>query len=333
MPETPAIFQDFASYQLTIRNRSKGTVKQYISDLTLFYKYVICTRSGKNPEIEEDFDSAGISLVDLDLCRSIRTEEIHSFILYSSMHRGNKPAALCRKISALKTFYKFLTVTKSYFKENPTSNIEPPKTKTALPKYLTLEESIDLLNAVSNDTQSKTRERDFCMITLFLNCGIRLSELCGISLQDIDPNLKSMRVIGKGSKERIVYLNDACRDAMTEYISKREHVEKKDKYALFLSSRGIRISQRTVEHIIYKYLDMAGLGYRHFSVHKLRHTAATLMYQEGGVDIRVLKDILGHESLNTTQIYTHVSNKHMEDAINKNPLANVRKKSNNKKNT
>lgn len=328
MSDYPAVFRDFASYQLTIRNRSKGTVKQYLSDLTLFYKYIIASRGGKNPEDPEQFESVSIDGVDLDLCKSIRTEEIHAFILYTSMSRGNKPAAMCRKISALKTFYKFLTVTKGYFKENPTANIEPPKTKTALPKFLTLDESLVLLEAVENDTQSKTRERDYCMVTLFLNCGIRLSELCGISLQDIDPALKSMRVLGKGSKERIVYLNDACRDAITDYMDKRNNMEKKDHSALFLSSRGVRISQRTVEHIIYKYLDMAGLGYRHLSVHKLRHTAATLMYQEGGVDIRVLKDILGHESLNTTQIYTHVSNKHMEDAINKNPLATNKRKKN-----
>lgn len=328
MSDYPAVFRDFASYQLTIRNRSKGTVRQYLSDLSLFYKYILTTRAGKNPEDPEQFDSASIDDVSLDLCKSIRTEEIHAFILYTSMYRGNKPAAMCRKISALKTFYKFLTVTKGYFKENPTANIEPPKTKTALPKFLTLDESLDLLKAVENDSQSKTRERDFCMITLFLNCGIRLSELCGISLQDIDPALKSMRVLGKGNKERIVYLNDACRDAMNDYIEVRKKTEKKDHNAFFLSSRGVRISQRTVEHIIYKYLDMAGLGYKHLSVHKLRHTAATLMYQEGGVDIRVLKDILGHESLNTTQIYTHVSNKHMEDAINKNPLASNKRKKN-----
>ncbi len=330
MSEYPAVFRDFASYQLTIRNRSKGTVKQYISDLTMFYKYVLTVRNHKNPEDPEQFESTSLDDLTLDLCKSIKTEEIHAFILYTSMYRGNKPAAMCRKISALKTFYKFLTVTKSYFKENPTSTIEPPKTKTALPKFLTLDESLELLDAVENDQQSKTRERDFCMITLFLNCGIRLSELCGISMQDIDPALKSMRVLGKGNKERIVYLNDACRDAMTDYKSARNKMEIKDHSAFFLSSRGVRISQRTVEHIIYKYLDMAGLGYRHLSVHKLRHTAATLMYQEGGVDIRVLKDILGHESLNTTQIYTHVSNKHMEEAINKNPLANNKKRNKSK---
>lgn len=326
MSEYPAVFRDFASYQLTIRNRSKGTVKQYLSDLSMFYKYALTVRAGKNPEDPEQFESASLDDITLDLCKEIRTEEIHSFILYTSMYRGNKPAAMCRKISALKTFYKFLTVTKSYFKENPTATIEPPKTKTALPKFLTLDESLQLLQAVEDDNQSKTRARDFCIVTLFLNCGIRLSELCGISMADIDPNLKSMRVLGKGNKERIVYLNDACRDAMNDYKTARNKMEIRDLNAFFISSRGVRISQRTVEHIIYKYLDMAGFGYRHLSVHKLRHTAATLMYQEGGVDIRVLKDILGHESLNTTQIYTHVSNKHMEEAINKNPLATNKKK-------
>ena len=177
-----------------------------------------------------------------------------------------------------------------------------------------------LLDAVQNDTESKTRERDYCIITLFLNCGMRLSELCGINLNDIDRELRSLRVIGKGNKERIVYLNDACRDALTKYLSVRR-AEGSNMPALFISKQHKRLSNKTVQWLVYKYLGLAGLDYKHYSVHKLRHTAATLMYQTGKVDVRVLKEILGHEQLNTTQIYTHVSDKNMMDAMAQNPLA------------
>lgn len=209
---------------------------------------------------------------------------------------------------------------------NPAMDMEAPKKKQSLPKFLSMDESLALLDAVQNDTESKTKERDYAIITLFLNCGIRLSELVGINLNDIDREFRSLRVLGKGAKERIVYLNDACRDAMQKYLSIRlsEKYKKADTNALFISKQYKRISNKTVQWLVYKYLSLAGLDYKHYSTHKLRHTAATLMYQTGKVDVRVLKEILGHEQLNTTQIYTHVSNKGMEDAINANPLANVK---------
>ena len=211
--------------------------------------------------------------------------------------------------------------------ENPAINIDTPAQKKRLPKHLTLEESVALLDAVNSDAESKHRERDYCIITLFLNCGMRLSELTGISLSDLDPELRSLRVIGKGNKERIIYLNDSCRDALRSYIAVRARDgEIKDKNALFISRFHKRMSNQTVQWMVYKYLDAAGLGYKNFSTHKLRHTAATLMYQSGEVDVRVLKDILGHEQLNTTQIYTHVSDSAMETAMTKNPLANLKSK-------
>ena len=250
--------------------------------------------------------------------------------MYTSSVRNNGASARARKLSAIKAFFKFLTVKTGKLKENPAQNIESPKKKQSLPKYLSLEESIDLLSAVHYDTQSKTRERDFAIITLFLNCGMRLSELVGINLYDIDKDMRSLRILGKGNKERIVYLNEACKDAILSYMKARSQVPHydtcKEKNALFLSSRAKRISVKTVQYVVYKYLNAAGLEYKHFSTHKLRHTAATLMYQTGNVDIRVLKDILGHEQLNTTQIYTHVSNKSMESAANENPLAKLSKK-------
>ena len=209
--------------------------------------------------------------------------------------------------------------------DNPASDIEAPKKKQALPKFLSLEESLELLAAVKNDKESKTTARDYAIVTLFLNCGMRVSELVGIDLEDVDAKLRSLTVTGKGNKQRIVYLNDACRTAISDYLEERlgqKHVACASR-ALFLSNREQRISVKTVQWMVYKYLDMAGLESKHYSVHKLRHTAATLMYQTGNVDVRVLKDILGHEQLNTTQIYTHVSNRSMEEAMEKNPLSTL----------
>ena len=237
--------------------------------------------------------------------------------------RGNHASARSRKLSAIKGFFKYLTVKRMMLEENPAANIESPKHSKSLPKYLSLEESLELLAAVKNDKDSDNRVRDYAIITLFLNCGMRVSELVGIDINDVDRFLRSLTVTGKGNKQRIVYLNDACREALGDYMTERLEGKYKtaDTRALFLSSRSQRISVKTVQWMVYKYLDMAGLESKHYSVHKLRHTAATLMYQTGNVDVRVLKDILGHEQLNTTQIYTHVSNRSMEEAMAQNPLA------------
>ena len=219
-----------------------------------------------------------------------------------------------------------MTVKRGYLEENPAANIESPKRKKTLPKFLSLEESKMLLDTVRNDTASKHRLRDLCIITLFLNCGMRLNELVGINIPDLDRELMHVRVVGKGSKERIIYLNDACKSVLADYLINVRLSEKKRRLpekALFLSNRDSRITDKNVQATVYKYLDMAGLGSKHYSVHKLRHTAATLMYQSGNVDIRVLKDILGHEQLNTTQIYTHVSDTNMMNAMGENPLANL----------
>ncbi|MBR2296689.1 MAG: tyrosine-type recombinase/integrase, partial [Clostridia bacterium] len=235
--------------------------------------------------------------------------------------------AKSRKLSAIKSLYKYICQKRRLMEKNPAIDIETPKKKQSLPKFLSIEECMLLLDAVQNDTESKTRERDYCIITLFLNCGMRLSELCGINLNDLDRELRSLRVIGKGNKERIVYLNDACRDALSRYLPIRLSNEYANINipALFVSKQHKRLSNKTVQWLVYKYLKLAGLDYKHYSVHKLRHTAATLMYQTGRVDVRVLKEILGHEQLNTTQIYTHVSNQGMEDAVNANPLATIKR--------
>jgi len=327
MREIPEVLKGFKSYKLTIQNRSLKTVEEYLLDLDLFFRYVIAKRHALPLEGEE-FESISIENIDLDFVKTVTTDEIYEFFNYTVEYRHNKAKSRARKLSAIKSFFKYLS-NRKYISDNPAINIESPSIgNKSLPKYLSVDESLSLLQAIEGDLESKTRTRDYAIVTLFLNCGMRLSELVGISLNDIDRDLRSLRVIGKGSKERVVYLNDACKDALQAYLKVRatdNQIQIKDKNALFLSSRHQRISNKTVQYVVYKYLRLAGLEYKHFSTHKLRHTAATLMYQSGKVDVRVLKDILGHEQLNTTQIYTHVSDESMEKAMSNNPLSTVKK--------
>lgn len=324
MNRFPAFLREYASYKSVIEGLSEKTVCEYLSDLRTFFRYLEARKHGI-PLDGEEFTETDISRVTVEDVQAITGSDIFEFMLYAGENRGNGWAAKSRKLTTLKVFFKYMHLHKRLIEKDPTEDIGAPKRRTSLPKYLSLDESIMLLEAVKSDTESKTTVRDFAIVTLFLNCGMRLSELVGINLTDIDRDLRSLRVIGKGNKERVIYLNDACRKALVEYIADRQKDETSDvkTMALFLSSRKSRISVKTVQWMVYKYLDAAGLGGRGLSVHKLRHTAATLMYQSGEVDVRVLKDILGHAQLNTTQIYTHVSDENMEHAVAANPLARV----------
>lgn len=323
--EFPPIVQEFAAYKSAIQGCSEKTVGEYLLDLRTFFRFLLARDRGISPESDE-FLQIDITGIDLAYLSGIKQTDIYEFLLYSGSVRKNLWCAKARKLSSIKVFYKYLVNKRNLLEENPAINIETPKRQKTLPKFLSLEECKILLDTIKNDAASDTRLRDYCIITLFLNCGMRVSELVGISLPDIDRELRSLRVVGKGSKERIVYLNDACRAALADYLQEVRlaggMADLPDK-ALFLSNRDKRISVKTVQYMVYKYLDLAGLGAKHYSVHKLRHTAATLMYQSGEVDIRVLKDILGHEQLNTTQIYTHVSDKNMQNAMNANPLSSL----------
>ena len=322
----PPLVREFAAYKLTIQACSSKTVDEYLSDLRLFFKYIYATRNSISL-YSEFFDKIQLSRLDKEFICQVTTEEIYDFFIYLTNERRNGSAAKSRKLSAIKAFYKFLCQKKHIMDKNPAIDMEGPKKRQSLPKFLSMEESISLLEAIEGNTESKFKERDYAIVTLFLNCGMRLSELCGINLSDIDRELRSLRVLGKGNKERIVYLNDACREALGKYLEIRrdEKYKRCNTNALFISKQYKRISNKTVQWLVYKYLSLAGLDYKHYSTHKLRHTAATLMYQTGKVDVRVLKEILGHEQLNTTQIYTHVSNKGMQDAMDNNPLANLKK--------
>ena len=320
----PDFLIEYEQYMRVIKNRSPKTVEQYENDIVLFLCYYRAKREGFST-LPDDHNEIDISRIDMEYLAGVRPENIYDFLTYVANERGNRATARARKLTALKSLFKYLTVTVHKLPNNPAKDIDAPSTRTALPKFLSLEESLLLLNAIREDTASLTRERDYAIMTLFLNCGLRLSELCGINLGDIDREFTAMRVLGKGSKERMVYLNQACAEAIKAYLPIRaQDSQIKDKNALFISSRQHnRISKKTVQWLVKKYLDAAGLGQKHYSTHKLRHTAATLMYRTGKVDVRVLKDILGHEQLNTTQIYTHVSDESMRDAMSENPLSSI----------
>mgnify|MGYP001629975886 FL=1 len=289
-------------------------------DLRTFFRFIKRDRGLAGDE--NNLEAISVNDVDLDLIRSITTLDIFEFMNFVADSRNNMSSTRQRKSSSLKSFFKYLTVHEKLLMENPTENLTPPKKKKSLPHFLSLEQSIELLNAV----EGPDKERDYCILVLFLNCGMRLSELVGINISDVLHNNSTIRILGKGNKERIVYLNQACLEAIESYLKVRPKDGVKDRNALFLSNRKTRISPKTVQFIVKKYLDKIGLSGPGYSVHKLRHTAATLMYRHGHVDIRVLQDILGHENLGTTEIYTHTSSTQMEDAANANPLSKVQNK-------
>lgn len=315
----PEVIQDFLHYIQVIRGKSKLTVDEYYLDLRTFFRFI--KKQKKLVPSNTEWEKIDWSGINIDLIRQITLADVYEFMTFCINERDNKAASRARKTSTLKTFFGYLTNKTNQLAVNPVQELETPKQQKRLPKYLSLEECLELLAAVDGPN----RERDYCILTLFLNCGLRLSELCGLNLGDIGTD-HTLRVIGKGNKERMVYLNSACITAIDEYLAVRPHDGVIEKKALFLSSRKQRISNKTVQHIVYMYLEKAGLGNRGMSVHKLRHTAATMMYQHGHVDIRVIKDILGHENLGTTEIYTHLSSTQMEQATNSIPLADVKPK-------
>lgn len=331
--DVPGFLREYLFYLLNIRGLSKQTVYNYYMDLRLFLRYMKLHKENPKALQDTDFDTVEIQDLTFDFLNRITLLDVHEFLYFTMNSRQNQAKARSRKISALRGFFKYLEKNSNgALKQNPVSDLENPGKGKQLPKFLTLEHSYDLLAHISG----KHRLRDYCIITLFLNCGMRLNELVSIDLSDIQGD--QLLLHGKGNKERMVYLSDACLAAIQQYqdsklqefalpvTKSKPHPGCKpyDKKALFLSSRGNRISNRQVENIVKTALENAGLGDSGYSPHKLRHTAATLMYQHGNVDVRVLQNILGHENLGTTQIYTHVSDPQMEAAMKQNPLANVK---------
>ena len=314
----PAYAEDFLIYLESILGKSRNTINEYYYDLLLFFRF-LKVKSGAAPR-DAEFHSIAVSDFTADDLSKIKLSDLYAFLNYMNNERKDQPATRARKVACLRSFFKYAWSKARIIPENPAAELESPKLTKKLPKYLELEESKALLDAIDGEF----KERDYCMITLFLNCGMRLSELVGINVSDIRED--TLAVLGKGSKERTIYLNDACLDAISRYLNVRpEYAEPNGARPLFLSKRKQRISPKTVQYTVKKYIRAAALDPTKYSTHKLRHTAATLMYTMGGVDIRSLQEILGHESVATTEIYTHINNARLKDAVSKNPLANYTK--------
>lgn len=318
--DVPIYVKDFLSYMQNIKNRSKATIHEYYYDLRNALRFLKLYKLDKikldkiNSEMLNETDIANL---DIEFIKSITLQDLYEYLNYLSNNCSDRATTRSRKIAALKSFFNYLTFKQKLLDKNPTVELETPKLPKRLPKYLTLDESLALLHSIDG----KFQKRDFCIITLFLNCGLRLSELVSINMKDIKDNV--LTVIGKGDKERSIYLNRACQDAIAAYIAVRPKDGLKDRDALFISERGTRIGRRTVEVMVKKYIEEAGLDPKKYSPHKLRHTAATLMHKHGGVDIRSLQQILGHESISTTEIYTHVDIEDVKKALESNPLNNI----------
>jgi len=318
----PRLVQDYLQ-SLERRIHAELTILEYASDLRLFFRY-LAQRRGLLPP-DADWDEIDLSaLVDVAFIRRVTAAEASDFISYCRNTRRNNPNTLSRRFIAVKRFFRYLTVQRHILEVNPMDELDPQKTGKSLPVYLPLEDCLNLLQTVEHDFENQFRERDYCMLTLFLNCGMRLSELCGLNLVDIHKD-DTLRIRGKGSKERTVYLNGACTAALRRYLPMRpqEGLKADDRDAVFISRNKRRINQRSVELMLEKYLKICGLEGKGYSIHKLRHTAATLMYQNN-VDVLQLKEILGHENLSTTQIYTHVLDSQLRAAVEQNPLAKVK---------
>ena len=326
--EAPQILRDFLAYHENIKAHSKRTVDEYFLDLRNFFRYL---KQSRDPALAgKPLDEIGILDVDLDFVSKVTLTDIYGYMTYLSRDRarfhnsrntdyGLSAASRARKIATIRSFYQYLTNKMHLLRENPVKDLDSPKLRKSLPKYLTLDESVQLLDSVSG----KNQERDYCILTLFLNCGLRISELVGLNLRDIQDD--ALRVLGKGNKVRIIYLNDACQSALRQYLAVRRPITGRDADALFLSAQNERMSRSTVHAMVKKRLAEAGIDASEYSSHKLRHTAATLMLQNG-VDVRAVQEVLGHDHLNTTEIYTHIDNESLRIAAKANPLSHVKKK-------
>ena len=326
--DAPAIIRDFLVYHETIKGHSKKTVDEYFLDLRTLFRFLKQNAGLIKPDTP--FDDISIADIDLAFVKTVTLSDIYAYLAYlardraravhgGKTHRGLSATSRARKIATIRSFFNYLTLKAKKLDVNPVAELDSPKSIRTVPRYLNLEESTKLLESVDG----ANKVRDYCILTLFLNCGLRISELSGLDLADISAD--SIRVLGKGGKERVVYLNDACAEAINDYLLIRRDAKTLDTQALFLSSRRTRVSKSTVHNLVKKHLTAAGLDASKYSSHKLRHTAATLLLRNG-VDVRTLQELLGHEHLNTTQIYTHVESDSLRDAAQRSPLSSVKKK-------
>jgi site-specific recombinase XerD len=322
--ETPQILRDFLTYHETIQGHSKATADEYFLDLRTFLRFIKSEHglAARTTPLDE------ISIVDVgpELLRAVSVTDVYAFMNYLSRERDLGPAARARKIAAIRSFYKYLTNKARILSENPMQDLDSPRARKTLPRYLTLDQSLQLLESIDGDNQA----RDYCILTLFLNCGLRISELAGLNLNDIQGD--QLRVLGKGNKERVVFLNDACRAALQDWLEERRGAAVSHENALFLSRKHTRLTTDGIHYMVKQRLKKAGLDSNLYSSHKLRHTAATLMLQNG-VDVRAVQEVLGHDHLNTTEIYTHIDNESLRIAAKANPLSRVKIPKKNESNT
>ena len=316
--EAPPLLRDFLVYHETIQGHSRRTVDEYYLDLRSFFRFL--KRDRRLVPAQIPFDQIPIDDVTIDLIRTVTLTDIYAYFNYLSRDRGLNNASRARKVATIRSFYKYLTNKAKLLDVNLVQDLDAPRLKKVLPKYLDLDESLELLDHV----EGKNATRDYCILTLFLNCGLRISELVGLNKTDVRGD--QLRVLGKGNKERILYLNEACQQALSDWLTERDTMTLVDQEALFVTLQNRRrITRAAVHKLVKKHLSDAGLDSTQYSAHKLRHTAATLMLQNG-VDVRTLQEVLGHDHLNTTQIYTHVDNEELRTAARANPLASVRQR-------
>jgi site-specific recombinase XerD len=319
--DIPESLSDFLNYLETIKSKSINTINGYRIDLTVFFKFMMIHKKRVNAR-KVEFEDIDISNIDDDFIRDIKLKDMYAYLSFAEKSRENKSYSRARKVASLKSFFKFLHTKAKVITENPALELETPKLDKRLPVYLTLNQSIHLLESLNKE--DKNYARDYCILTFFLNCGMRLSELCSIQIDKIKED--TLKIIGKGNKERTIYLNDACLNAFNNYMNDRDDSKatEENKKFLFLSGRNAPMNKRTVEIMVKKHVTNAGLTDAHYSPHKLRHSFATLMYKYGNVDIRSLQQILGHSSIATTQIYTHVDSDSLRESVKSNPLNNLK---------
>ncbi len=315
--DIPDIARNYLNYMTVIKGRSQNTVKEYYYDVRMFLRYIHA--------VVNDLDIINLDKIDLsefddNNLKDVSLNDLYEFMTYVNNFKSSNDNYKARKVASLRSFFNYLSVKIEFIDTNPALNLDTPKLKKRVPRFLTLDESVNLLKSIDG----KHKERDIAIFVLFLNCGLRLSELVGINISNINFEKKTLRVIGKGNKERIVYLNDLCINCINSYLTVRPgEVVYDDRDALFISDKGRRISNRMVEILSKKYFKAAGIDETRYSPHKLRHTAATIMYKEGNVDIKTLQEILGHVSISTTQIYTHINNQDMKKAADNNPFNSI----------
>lgn len=311
----PAFANKYLQFLSIEKNAAPGTIFNYAISIRTFLRWVKSLDMGT--AVPETFNEISVQDMTVESISSLTTSDIYDFLAFCKMERSCGARSRSTKLAAIRSLYDYLRKRDStgLVTSNPGTDISVPKKKT-LPVFLTVNESKQLLDAVSGRFAS----RDYCILLWFLSCGMRLSELVAINLQDVKDD--TLRLHGKGRKERIVHLNKPCLAALENYLIDRskylESHETADKEALFLSmnaSVAKRLSGRRVEQIVDKYVLAAGLEGNGFSAHKLRHTAATIMYRDAGAGVLEIQEILGHENVQTTTIYTHTSGQLVKSAL------------------